>query len=103
MDSHLVAVPGLGALTTRGLAGGDLEDLGGETDGPLDAEVLALGALDQLRRDCIRTKILAFSPSPVGTGTWSIPFSRAWTLQEVKVIRMRWILGPSPNSPFSLL
>lgn len=30
-----------------------------------------------------------------------LPFSRAWTLREVRVIRIRWILGPSPNSPFS--
>lgn len=30
---HLVAIPGLGTLTARGLTGGDLEDLGGETDG----------------------------------------------------------------------
>lgn len=30
---HLVAVPGLGTLTARGLTGGDLEDLGGETNG----------------------------------------------------------------------
>jgi len=29
------------------------------------------------------------------------PFSRAPTLREVRVIRIRWILGPSPNSPFS--
>lgn len=51
MDSHLEAVPGLGTLTTGGLAGGDLEDLGGEADGSLDAEVLVLGAVDQVRGD----------------------------------------------------
>jgi len=51
VDSHLEAVPGLGTLTTGGLAGGDLEDLGGEADGSLDAEVLVLGAVDQVRGD----------------------------------------------------
>jgi hypothetical protein len=51
VDSHLVAVPGLGTLTTRGLAGGDLQDLGGEADGSLDAEVLGLGALDEVGGD----------------------------------------------------
>lgn len=33
MDAHLVGVPGLGTLTARSLTGGDLEVLGGETDG----------------------------------------------------------------------
>jgi hypothetical protein len=50
VDAHLVAVPGLGTLTARGLAGGDLEGLGGQADGALDAEVLGLGALNQLGR-----------------------------------------------------
>ena len=30
---QLVAIPGLGTLTARGLTGGNLEVLGGETDG----------------------------------------------------------------------
>jgi hypothetical protein len=53
---HLVGVPGLGALTARGLAGGDLQVLGGHADGALDAEVLGLGAVDELRakRPCGR-------------------------------------------------
>jgi hypothetical protein len=55
VDSHLVAVPGLGTFTTRGLAGGDLQDLGGEADGALDAEVLGLGALDEVGGDCRAT------------------------------------------------
>lgn len=59
VDAHLVAVPGLGTLTTRGLAGGDLEGLGGQTDGSLDAQVLALGALDQLGADLLEGLDLA--------------------------------------------
>lgn len=39
MDLHLVQVPGLGTLTTRSLAGRDLEVLGGETDGAANTEV----------------------------------------------------------------
>lgn len=62
VDSHLVAVPGLGSLTTGGLAGGDLEDLGRETDGSLDAKALALGALDELRGDYMRPESLASFP-----------------------------------------
>jgi hypothetical protein len=59
VDAHLVHVPGLGTLTARGLAGGDLEDLGGQTDGALDAEVLALGALDELGRHLLERGDLA--------------------------------------------
>lgn len=59
MDAHLVAVPGLGTLTARGLAGGDLEGLGGQADGALDAQVLALGALDQLGADLLEGLDLA--------------------------------------------
>jgi hypothetical protein len=51
VDAHLEAVPGLGTLTTGRLAGGVLEELGGEADGALDAEVTVLGAVDEVRRD----------------------------------------------------
>lgn len=53
VDLHLVAVPGLGTLTARGLAGGDAEDLGGETDGSLDTEVLVLSTLDEVSADLL--------------------------------------------------
>lgn len=59
MDAHLVAVPGLGTLTARSLAGGDLEGLGGQADGALDAQVLALGALDDLGADLLEDVDLA--------------------------------------------
>ena len=36
---------------THSLTGGDLEDLGGETDGALDAELLVLGTSNQVGRD----------------------------------------------------
>jgi hypothetical protein len=53
VDAHLVGVPGLGTLTARGLAGGDLEVLGGQTDGALDAEILALGTVNELGADLL--------------------------------------------------
>ena len=53
MDAHLVGVPGLGTLTVRGLTGGDLKDLGGETDGALDAKLLVLGTVDELLADLL--------------------------------------------------
>jgi len=59
VDAHLEAVPGLGALTARGLAGGDLEGLGGQADGALEAEVLALGAVEDLLRDLLEGLHLA--------------------------------------------
>ena len=36
---------------THSLTGGDLEDLGWETNGALDTELLILGTVDQIRGD----------------------------------------------------
>ena len=72
VDLELVTVPSLRTFTARlggqlsatsysrydakkdthRLAGGDLEDLSGETDGALDAKLLVLRAVDEIRRDC---------------------------------------------------
>jgi len=48
VDLHLKSVPGLGALTTRSLTGGDLQNLGGESDGALDSQLLVLGTVDEI-------------------------------------------------------
>lgn len=53
VDLHLEHVPGLGAVTARGLAGGDAEGLGGHADGSLDLERLFLGAVNEVRADCV--------------------------------------------------
>ena len=54
MQSHLEGVPGLRTLTTGGLSGGDLEGLGGQADGALNTEILALGALNELLADLLQ-------------------------------------------------
>ena len=59
VDTHLVAIPGLGTLTARSLTGGDLEGLGGETDRSLDTEVLVLGTLEDLGADLLEDLDLA--------------------------------------------
>lgn len=59
MDAHLVEIPSLGTLTARSLTGGDLEVLGGQTDGALDGEVLALGTLEELGADLLEGGDLA--------------------------------------------
>lgn len=51
MDSHLESIPGLGSFTTGCLSGRDLECLGWETDGALNAEILALSTLDEFLAD----------------------------------------------------
>lgn len=58
---HLVHVPSLRTLTTRRLAGRDLEVLGRHADRALDAQFLALGALDQLAADFLERRDLAAS------------------------------------------
>lgn len=51
MDAHLIRIPRLTPLTARRLPRGNLQALGRKTDGALDAEVLALRALDELLAD----------------------------------------------------
>lgn len=64
VDAHLVGVPGLGTLTVGGLSGGDLEVLGGESDGTLEADLLGAlvagvgaGALDDISGDWEKKKV----------------------------------------------
>ena len=59
VDAELEGVPGLRTLTARGLAGGDLEVLGGQTDGALDGKTLAAGTLDELGADLLKGLDLA--------------------------------------------
>jgi hypothetical protein len=59
VDAHLEAVPGLGTLAVGGLAGGDLQGAAGQADGALDAELLALRAVDQLAADLLEGLHLA--------------------------------------------
>ena len=60
-------------MWTYSLAGGDLEDLGGETDGALDTELLVLGTVDEVRRD--------YRCPVVSTGVYCVKWSekRAYT------------------------
>jgi len=50
---QLVAVPGLRTLTTRRLAGGDAQDLRREANGALDAELLVLCTVNEIRRELL--------------------------------------------------
>jgi len=51
VNPHLISIPSLRTLTVGGLPGGDFKDLGGQSDGPLDFEILVLGSCDQIRAD----------------------------------------------------
>lgn len=95
VNAHLVGVPGLGTLTARGLTGGDLEVLGGQTDGALDAEVLALGTVDELGADLLEALC------GVRSRIRNTEIERTLTLRLVRVMRILWILGPSKSPPFS--
>lgn len=59
MNSHLIPIPGLGALTARGLSGGDLKDLGRKTYWSLDSQVLGLSTLNQVGSDLLQSRNLA--------------------------------------------
>lgn len=63
VDSHLVGVPGLGTLTVRSLSGGDLEDLGWESDWSLDSQFLALGSSNEVGTDLLEVLDVSGSES----------------------------------------
>ena len=48
VNTHLKLVPGVGTLTRRSLTGGNLELLGGETDGSRNVKLLVGGTLLQV-------------------------------------------------------
>jgi hypothetical protein len=48
VNAHLETIPGIGPLTARRLASGDLESFRGHADRPLDLEVFILGAADEV-------------------------------------------------------
>jgi hypothetical protein len=55
VDSHFEKIPCFRTFSVGCLTGRDLEDLGWETDGALDAEVLRLCALDELTANLLES------------------------------------------------
>jgi len=81
VDSHLESIPGLGSFTTRSLTGGNLQGLGGQTDGTLDAEILGLGALDELLADLLEGSDLSAGQSDTDlVGFWALAELLLWLL-----------------------
>jgi hypothetical protein len=54
---HLKAIPGVGTLSARGLAGSDVKHLGGQTHWPLHLQVLLLGTPDQVSAHCTPQRV----------------------------------------------
>jgi len=48
MDFKLIAIPSLRTFTTRSLTGSNLQNLGGETDGAFNTELLVLGSVNEI-------------------------------------------------------
>jgi len=59
VDLHLVTVPGLRTFTTRRLTGGDGKDLRRVTNRALDAELLVLRFVDEVRGEFLQAGDLA--------------------------------------------
>jgi hypothetical protein len=53
VDLHLEHIPSLGTLTVRCLTSRNLQVLGWQTDWALDAQILALGSVDELGGDLL--------------------------------------------------
>jgi len=79
VDLHFKAIPSLGTLTVRCLTGGDLEDLGWETDGTLDTEVLGSCTLDQVSGDLLEGLDL-----PAGQGNPDLV--DLWSLAQISLL-----------------
>lgn len=95
MDSHLESIPGLGSFTTGCLSGGDLEGLGRETDGTLNAELLALGTLDKFLANLLER--LDFARGQGNADLVSFLFEML--ISKILFGRERNCrTGPSPNS-----
>jgi hypothetical protein len=88
VDSHFESIKGLRTVTTRRLTSGDTEDLGRETNGTLDLELLILGTLNKIRRDYLELGVSIRCIKEEVTRS-NLPFSKFLTLREVKVIRIR--------------
>jgi hypothetical protein len=93
VHAHLVRVPRLRSLSARRLARGDLQLLGGQADRALDAQVLGLGAVDQLLADFLEGLDVYGCVRICGGRR-----VRGKVLLLVRVMRILWTLGPSPKS-----
>lgn len=82
--------------SAHSLTGGDLQDLGGETDGPLDTKLLVLGSVDEIGRDCVGTISLALR---IQCSRCNSHFSKFLTLLLVSVILILWIFAPGTGAP----
>ena len=101
MDAHLVCVPSLGTLTARSLTGGDLQVLGGQADGALDAELLVLGTVDELLADLLEALDVAGGEGDADLEPQSVNGLVRIVLHWRRLAL--WILGPSPKSFSGLL
>jgi hypothetical protein len=63
VDSHLKCIPGLRTFTAGRLSCCDFKSLGRKTNGSLDAEILRLGAFDQLLAHLLKRSDLAAGES----------------------------------------
>lgn len=81
---------------TYSLTGGDPQDLGGESDGTLNAELLVLCPVDQICRDWDVHE--AHGMESEDTQGY-IHFSRFVTLLEVRVILILCILAAGTGAP----
>lgn len=89
VDSHLEAIKSLGTVTTRRLTGGNTKNLGRETDGTLDLELLILGTLDEIRRDLFQVLDVARSQGDTDTVD---PIQRVSILNtSPSLCRLTWV------------
>ena len=77
---------------------GDLQDFGGESNRTLNMQLLVLGAIDEIAADYVTV-----SYDSLTRHVACVHFSKFLTLEEVRVIRILWILagGTAPAASYS--
>ena len=98
VDTHLEAVPRVGALTARGLADGQAQRLGGQTNRTLDLEFLVLSALDQIIADLLEVLDIAAGKRDADTVRLGLSLLNLLRLSRRSLLRAA---ADSPRKPLS--
>jgi hypothetical protein len=97
VDLHLEHIPSLGTLTIRCLTGGNLEVLGRQANRSLDAEVLALGTINELGADLLEGLAVARSEGNSDLVDFLLAKFCQKTVKRICRLRNKHT-GPSPKS-----
>ena len=98
VDAHLEPVEGVRPLAARGLADGQAQRLGGQTNRTLDLEFLVLSALDQIIADLLEVLDIAAGKRDADTVRLGLSLLNLLRLSRRSLLRAA---ADSPRKPLS--